>query len=354
MPTETEELQVKEFLKRAEIKTMKKDLAALREDDALKERDKIVKIKTLEEQRLEQEKKLEEKEKAKAAAEKSKREDILEKNAVQERDAEKDLKEYATEQEKQQIFQFESERFNFVKQADAIDKEKGPALKLQKNEVFIEKKNWETKLNTILADEKKLEDEQNFVAQKAQQTNIGSEKKSLEQRRWDLDKNIQEIEKKRWEVEKQIEALDSKIDQIDKSSEQLVGERNLLKQKILGIDKSLREIYSGVIAREEEKRRGMAAAQKAQKDIASRARFEQREKIQREQWANSGSRERQLKDPFDKSPARKNILETTESEQEQRKNFIQDVENWAEDKNNNPANQQQPQNSGLPVPPKKN
>ena len=56
MVTETEELQVKEFLKRAEVKTMKKDLQALREVDALKERDKIAKIKTLEEQKLEQEK----------------------------------------------------------------------------------------------------------------------------------------------------------------------------------------------------------------------------------------------------------------------------------------------------------
>mgnify|MGYP001603194816 FL=1 len=201
MPTETEELQVKEFLKRAEIKTMKKDLQALREVDALKERDKIAKIRTLEEQRLEQEKKLQEKERAKAQVEKTERETVLEKGAVQEREAEKDLKEYATEQEKQQIFQFESERFNFEKQADAIDKEKGPALKLKKNEILIEKKNWETKLNSILGQEKKLEDEQSFVAQKAQQSAIASEKKSLEQRRWDLDKEIQEIEKKRWEVD---------------------------------------------------------------------------------------------------------------------------------------------------------
>jgi len=50
MATETEELQVKEFLKRAEIKTMKKDLLALRESDASKERDKIANIRTLEEQ----------------------------------------------------------------------------------------------------------------------------------------------------------------------------------------------------------------------------------------------------------------------------------------------------------------
>ena len=46
MVTQDEEAQAKEFLKRAEIRTMKKDLRALREADALGERDKIAKIKT--------------------------------------------------------------------------------------------------------------------------------------------------------------------------------------------------------------------------------------------------------------------------------------------------------------------
>ena len=50
MTTQVEEQQARDFLKRAEIRTMKKDLRVLREKDALKERDKIAKIKTLEEQ----------------------------------------------------------------------------------------------------------------------------------------------------------------------------------------------------------------------------------------------------------------------------------------------------------------
>ena len=73
MVTVDEETQAKEFLKRAEIRTMRKDLRALREFDALKERDKIVKIKTLEEQRLEQAKKLAEKEKLQSQTEQIKR-----------------------------------------------------------------------------------------------------------------------------------------------------------------------------------------------------------------------------------------------------------------------------------------
>ena len=111
MATQAEETQAKEFLKRAEIRTMKKDLLSLREVDALKERDKIAHIKTLEEQQAEQQKKIQEKE----SLEKSKREDILQKNEGQERIAEKDLKNYASEQERQQIFLLESERLELAK-----------------------------------------------------------------------------------------------------------------------------------------------------------------------------------------------------------------------------------------------
>ncbi|MDP1993667.1 MAG: hypothetical protein Q8K40_00320, partial [Ignavibacteria bacterium] len=201
MVTEVEELQAKEFLKRAEIRTMKKDLRALREVDALKERDKIAKIKTLEEQKAEQVKQLQVKEAVKAAGEKAGLEEILTKNERQERIAEKDLKDYATEQERQQIFLLESQRLGFEKQIDAIDKEKDPALKLEKNKILLQKRDWQAKLNSILAEEKKLEDEQKFITEKQQTTTIASQRKSLEQTRWDLDKKIQDIEKKRWEAE---------------------------------------------------------------------------------------------------------------------------------------------------------
>jgi hypothetical protein len=336
MPTENETLQVKEFLKRAEIKTMRKDLRALREFDALKERDKIVKIKTLEEQRLEQAKKLAEKEKLQSQTEQIKREGVLEKNAVTERLAEKDLKEYATEQERQQIFQFEAQRLSFGKQADAIDREKDPALKLQKNGFLIEKRNWEEKLKSVLDQEKKLEDEQNFIAQKSQQSTIGPEKKSLEQRRAEIDVSIQEIEKKRWEIEKQLEGLEKKIKDADASSEQLAQEKNSLKQKILGIDKSLRDMYSGVIARVEEKRRNEAQEKKFSQEALSKVRLEQKEQVQRQQRPQVGPQ--QNKDSFASIPVpvKEKILGTTPSEEEQRKKFIQDVESWAENKSNVP------------------
>lgn len=335
MATELEELQAKEFLKRAEIKTMKKDLRALREVDALKERDKIAKIKTLEEQRLEQEKKLKEEEAKKLQAEKSQREKILSENVVQERLAEKDLKQYATEQERQQIFIFESQRLAFEKKIEEIDNKKDPALKLEKNKILLGKRDWETKLNAILEQEKKLEEEQNFISKKSEESTIASEKKSLEERRWDIERQIQEVEKNRWSVEKELETVGNKINEIDKSSELLVAEKNDLNQKILGVDKSLREIYSGIITRVEEQKRGMLEEQRLTAESAAKIRAAEKEKIQRQQWA--APVKQTAKQPSDKIfsdipvPTKKKVMDISK-EEEQRKKFLQDVESWAQKK----------------------
>jgi len=320
MVTVDEETQAKEFLKRAEIRTMRKDLQALREVDALGERDKIAKIKTLEEQ-------LEEKRTADQMAvpvkpkkdEIAQRQEILERNEGQERIAEKDLKSYATEEERQQIFLLESQRLAFEKQIDAIDKERDPALKLEKNKLLLQKRDQQARLNTILEQEKKLEDEQKFVAEKEQTSTIASQRKGLEQSRSDLDKKIQDVEKKRWAVEKEIENTDNQISQVDKSSDQNVTEKNGLRDKALGVDKLLREIYSVVMAREEAKRRGLAKEQVTKKEELAETRLENKEKIQRQQWNRSADTAlTQIPVPIKK--------QSFADENKAREKFLQDVE----------------------------
>lgn len=349
MVTEAEELQAKEFLKRAEIRTMRKDLLALREVDSLKERDKIATIRTLEEQ-LDEKKKADQAAATKNLAEKAGMEEVLQKNEGQEKIAEKDLKNYATEQERQQIFLLESQRFGFEKQIDEIDQKKDPALKLEKNKLLLQKRDLQTSLNTVLEQEKKLEGEQGFIAQKAQTTTIVAEQKGLESRRWELDKEIQEIEKKRWGVEKQIEEIDNKVKEIDKSSEGLVAEKNKLQDKTLGIDKSLREIYSVVMAREEEKRKGQAQDQIAKRQALAKVRAEEKEKVRREQWAPA-SLKKQAKDAEylkkAANPFKEKIMKSAESEEAQRTKFLHDVESWSEGPNSQPG-KNQPQ---APIPP---
>jgi len=328
MVTVDEETQAKEFLKRAEIRTMKKDLMALREIDALKERDKIAKIKTPQEQ-LEEKKKADEA----AAAAKVKEtglEEVLQKKEGEERIAEKDLKNYATEAERQQIFLLESQRLGFEKRVDAIDKEKDPALKLEKNKLLLQKRNQQEKLNSILEEQKKLENEEKFIIEKEQTTTIASQRKSLQESRQDSEKKIQNIEKKRWDAEKQIEETDNKVSQVDKSSEKLVTEKNGLKDNILGVDKSLREIYSVIMAREEEKRRGEAQEQIAEREALSKARAEEKEKVQREQWGGlvvPKKKEFLRTGPKGRSASLKEKLEKSfEEEKKQREKFMQDVE----------------------------
>ncbi len=334
MVTQDEETQAKEFLKRAEIRTMKKDLSGLREADSLKERDKIVKIKTIEEQRAEQQKIIEASVSAKASSDKAGREEILQKNEGQERIAEKNLKNYATEQERQQIFLFESERLNFEKQIDAIDKEKEPSLKLQKNTLLVQGREQQEKLNQILEQEKRMEGEQRVIIEKEQTTTVAAERKSLEQTRWDLDKKIQEVEKKRWAEEKQVQDIDAKIKQIDASSENLVIEKNGLRDKILGIDKSLREIYSSVMAREEDKRRGQAEEQITKREAVAKIRAEEKENIQRQQWSPSTRKMADGGGYLNKAPisVREKILKSGEAEEKERRKFLQDVDDWSGEK----------------------
>jgi hypothetical protein len=343
MVTVDEETQAKEFLKRAEIRTMKKDLQALREVDALRERDKIAKIKTLEEQLEEKQKQDLASASTKATAEKEKvgMETVLQKNEGQERIAEKDLKNYATEQERQQIFLLESQRLGFEKQIDAIDKEKDPALKLQKNKILLQKRDQQAKLASAIEEEKKLETEQKFITDKEQTTTVPAERKGLEQSRWDLDKKIQDVEKKRWELEKQIQDIDTNVTQIDKSSEELVTEKNELRNKTLGMDKSIREIYSVVMAREEEKRRGEAAEQVAKRLAAEKIRAGENEKVQRQQWTGSVAPKKPNEEGYlSKVPKdfKEKLMKASEAEEEQRKKFLQDVENWDGDKSRQTPN----------------
>jgi len=357
MPTELEELQAKEFLKRAEIRTMKKDLRNLREFDALKERDKIAKIKTLEEQRAEQAEQLRKKEEERQALEKTRREKILGENATQERLAEKDLKQYATEQERQQIFLFESQRLAFEKKVEEINSKRDPALKLEKNKSLIEKSGLQAKLNAILEQEKKLEEEQNFIAEKSRTSAIASEKKSLEERRWEIEESVKGIEKKRWEAEKELEIIENKITENDKSSEILVAEKNDLNQQILGVDKSLREIYSEIVERVESQKKGKLEEQKLTRETLAQSRLSEKEIVQREQWKSAAPvRKSQQKEQFANNiavpgdllapiPVKRKTIKITDEEAERQK-FTEKVENWAEDKNK----EEQDQNL---IPPKK-
>lgn len=331
MTTEDEELQTKEFLKRAEVKTMKKDLQKLREIEALKEREKIVKVKTLEEEKLEREKKRAEE---KESLEKKQREKVLQKSLEEEREAEKQIKDYAEESERQQIFILEAQRVGLEKQIQTLEKEKEPPLMLEKNKILLEKKDWEAKLNTILGEERKIESEQKFISEKEKESNVPSEKQSLEKRRWELEDQRQKIEKKRWEIERQLVGMENKVKEIDENFQKILDEKAILKEKIAGIDRTLREIYSKIIQRVEERKRGQAEEQKLAALKKAEEEAKRKERIQREQWAKPKIAPRE-KEFIKEMPSqfKEKLAKTAEVEEEQRKKFLKDIEEQTSEEN---------------------
>lgn len=352
MVTTVEEQQVAEFLKRADIRTMKKDLKVLREFDAQGERNKIAQLKTLEEQLIER-KKSDELAQAKAVAEKIEMKDVLERESGEERIAEKDLKSYATEAEKQQIFLFESNRLNLDSQIAEIDQKKEPSLKLKKNSLLIQKQEQEKNLDLLLDGEKTLENEQLLIINKQKTTTIDSQRKSLEQERSVLESKMEETEKKRWAIEKTIEEINFQITEVDKLIDALLIKRNEIRDKILGIDKSLREVYSVIITREEEKRRGLAAEQIARKEALAKIRENENENIQRKQWSpllgsKKGVDEMRSLENVPR-PVKRILAESIKKEEAERQQFLKDVENFekAEEQKSNP------QTSNIPSPPVK-
>lgn len=340
MPTEVEEQQVRDFLKRAEVRTMKKDLQKLREVDAVKERDKIANLRTIEEQQIEIARRQEiVKQKVLQDAEKQKRQEILEKGVIKEKEAEKELKKYAGESEKQQIFLLEAQRLDLRKQIEVIEGEKEPLLMRQKNKILSEIKVQEIKLQNIIEEEKKFENEQKYIEEKESLSNVPTEKKSIEERRGELESQRQEIEKRRWQAEKDLAEFANKIKMAERSLQTASDEKNSINQKIKEIDESLRNIYSGVMANEEEKRRGGAEQQKMKAAELSKARSEMNERVQREQWAGIPAPVKNAEFLRQAPSAMKEKLaKSLEAEEEQRKKFMQTVEEQANEENKNKSN----------------
>ena len=124
--------------------------------------------------------------------------------------------------------------------------------------------------------------------------------------------------------------MEGKISQTDKSSELLVADKNTLRDKILGIDKSLREIYSAVMAREEDRKRGLLEEQKSQRQAAEKRRADENEKVQRQQWTGKG--ETKGKGFLNNAPdsLKGKLAKSAQAEEEARKKFLQDVSQAAD------------------------
>ena len=142
-----------------------------------------------------------------------------------------------------------------------------------------------------------------------------------------MEEKRQEIEKKRWAVEKGIKGLEVKLEKIDVDYQKITEEKNSLKEKITAIDRSLREIYSKIIKRVEDKKRGMLEQQQVETARTEQLSSEKKEKVQREQWIKPVQipKEKEfLKGASDKMKER--LSKSEALEEEQRRKFLEDIE----------------------------
>lgn len=331
-----EEIQLKEFLNRSEIKTMRKDLQKLRENIALKQRDRVIKVKTPEEQIIEKANadNARQEQEQKIAFEKQRiaQTKIIQNQTAEEQTAISQIKESATEEERQQIFYLETEKSNLEKELLTIQREKEPPLLLQKNKEMLERNALENELKIFEDEEQKLEKEQKFIDESEKNTNVTQDKKDLEQKRQRLEIERQKSEKKRWTVEKDLQASEEKTKFIEEGYQKLLAEQKILRDKITAINESIKNTYERIMLREQEN----IKAKKEQRDQEALARADieakKKEEIRRQERIN---KETPISQPAEESEMRKKLAQQmhkgAEEEENERQKFLKRIDEWAEE-----------------------
>ncbi len=297
MAIDQQENQAKEFLKREDIVTMKKDIKRLREADAFKESEKIVTT-PIASQPPQNTKGVQETLTASLPKPSIVRKDPT---APIQKQPEKLItkvsgnKENATEDEKQKIFLFESQRTEAESQIQALD-EKKIALDVVKSNLQKEREDWKHRLDaTIKGGE------------------VGSEED-------------QELEKTRWSIEKEFEKVQNRIKDIDAKYKELEVSKNQANQKINDINNSLKETYSTIEKRAGEKHRAELASPQEQPTISPKPRETTRL-----------AQKQEPEKPYLKNVptvVREKLTQSLNSEEEQRKKFLEDIDAWASYQNN--------------------
>lgn len=331
-----EETQLKEFLNRTEVRTMKKDLHKLRENIALKQRDQIIKVKTPEEQMVQkanvEQIKQEQARKVEFEKQKIAQTTVSQNQTAEENVAISQLKESATEEERQQIFYLETEKTNLEKELITLQREKEPPLLLQKNRDMLERNAAEEKLKAFLDEEKKLEQEQTFIEKSEKTANATPDKKDLEEKRWGLEAKREELEKKRWAMEKDLQTAEEKIKITEGEYQKLLAEQKLISDKITTTNESIKNTYERIMLREQENIK--AKREQRDQEALSRADIEakKKEEVRRQERIN---REMPTSQPTEDSAKQEKLAqkihEGAEEEAGERQKFLKRIDEWAEE-----------------------
>ena len=260
----------KQLIQRIDVRTMKKDIKRLREADVVKESQKIVGLGTTDTEKLQPEEAL--------------KNEALPQVTNREIDALDKTKQYANENEKQQIFLFQSQKKDIEAELQKVA-EKKQQIGFEKSKIVAEQTYWQEKLNPILEQEKTATEDQKDP-----------------------------LEKQKWPIEQALAKLKTTIKNFDENNEKLSQEENGLTIKISEINHTLKEIYDTILKREVHKK---TALQKEQQTVAT-------------ETTPNLTPPKTLEDTEKTPDSQEKIYEKTSknNDQEQKRKFMEDVEKW--------------------------
>jgi hypothetical protein len=214
MPEENQKNEEKlEFLKRGEIRTMRKDIAHLREIEAQKERERITTLKTTEEIRERRERL----EKLKKGEETKKR---------------------------------KTERLKLERELKEILEEKEP-LEIKRNELFKNNTQLEKILRIILAKEVEIEKKERIIEEKEKVSSLPEEKHKLEKERWNAEEERRKIESERWLQEEELKKNKVQLKEADLQYQQILKKEEEIKSSLKRLEEA-KEIKPEKMEREGE------------------------------------------------------------------------------------------------------
>lgn len=319
-----QEPALKEFLKKEHIRTMGKDLKRLREADALKEREKIKQIKipdaieknVILEQKadawIKKEFPKEQKPKNPTAAATDRVVDkkveppqsvqkptapVEPKKVIPQIPAQPDpyaeLKKYANEEEKQQIFLLQSQKTDLEKQLQEIANGKKPSLTSKKDDLLAQKSRGQKKLGD-------LEQEQKTAPQ---------DQKEL-------------VEKKQWSAQRELANLEKELIEQDSNERQLDQQKSTLSESIAKTDQHIKAIYSAI---KERKTKAQATPLPQQKPEPQKPAYTPPVQAKKEEYQNP--QKGYLEEVSPKVQEKLGALQ--QQEEKQRLKFMEEVEKWA-------------------------
>ncbi|MCK4781848.1 hypothetical protein KAS79_02925 [Candidatus Parcubacteria bacterium] len=223
-----------EFLKRAEIRTMEKDIARFREEEAQKAREKLTTKEPVEIPAKTEEDKHVAIPRSETIA--SEEEKIKEEKQIAEEIEKKWLKEKA---------ELEQKKAEAEERKKILENQKEP-IETKKNDLLKQLEQLKQTLEPILIKEKEIEQRRKEIEEKERLTVSFEQKRKIEKQRWQVEDEIKETEKQRWQVEDEIEKIKQEIKKYILEEQKILKEKVLIKEKKDTLKKQLQEIEEKV------------------------------------------------------------------------------------------------------------